>query len=181
MASVDEKMARARKVESMLCRVGTLSAVAKHLGISRERVRQIMVDGHRHGWVTYRPFYKQRACAAIVRLPAALSIAKSAKELHAQCGLDHNTGKALCQSIGITTDALRDTFMANKKAFHLQKFKAIADTLGVGETLNTSVIQSHREGKAAYNAIMRHVGGIDTARKLLGITTSLRRGRSVAI
>ncbi len=49
MRSVEEKIAIARKAESLICKFGTLGAAAKSLGVTGERVRQIMIEGHRAG------------------------------------------------------------------------------------------------------------------------------------
>ena len=180
MRSVEEKIALARQAESLLCKLGSLSAAGKHLGVTGERVRQIMVDGHRSGWVKYRPSSKRRTCAAVARLPEAIRRAKSYKELWSLCGVHESTGKALLSSIGVDTAQLDATIKANRTAYHLDRLRMVAEQLGVGNTLNTAPIQATKEGKTAYNCAIRYAGGIVAVRKALGITAEVKRGRRPA-
>ena len=180
MRSVEEKIALARQAESLLCKLGTLSAAGKHLGVTGERVRQIMVDGHRNGWVKYRPFGKRGVCAAVARLPEAIRRAKSYNELWSMCGVSAVAGKGLLSSIGVDTAQFDATIKANRTAFHINRLRMVAEQLGVGNTLNTAPIQATKEGKTAYNCAIRYAGGIVAVRKALGITAEVKRGRRPA-
>ena len=180
MRSVEEKIVRARKVESLICKFGTLGAAAKSLGVTGERVRQIMIEGHLNGWVKYRPFGKRGVCAAVARLPEAIRRAKSYNELWSMCGVSVVAGKGLLSSIGVDTAQLDATIKANRTAFHLNRLRMVAEQLGVGSTLNTAPIQATKEGKTAYNCAIRYAGGIVAVRKALGITAEVKRGRGPA-
>lgn len=177
MEGIEARILRARKAESLICKYGTLALAAPHMGVCSERVRQIMVEGHKNGWVTYRPFFKQRSCAAIAKLPQALKVAKSEAELSSLCGLDSETGRKTFRRIGLESKALRKRFAENKATFYLNRLRNVAARLGIADTLNTSVIQSCPEGKTAYNNIVRHVGGIAAARVALGVHAIVRPGR----
>ena len=174
--SVEEEIAIARQAESLLCKLGSLRAAGEHLGLSGQRVRQIMVDGHRNGWVKYRPFGKRGVCAAVARLPEAIRRAKSYNELWSLCGVSRKAGKALLSSIGVDTAQLDATIKANRTAFYLNRLRMVAEQLGVGNTLNTAPIQATKEGKTAYNCAIRYAGGIVAVRKALGITAEVKRG-----
>ncbi len=177
MRSVEEKIALARQAESLLCKMGSLRAAGEHLELSGQRVQQIMVDGHRNGWVKYRPSSNRGVCAAVARLPEAIRRAKSYNELWSLCGVSLKAGKALLSSIGVDTAQLDATIKANRTAFHLNRLRMVAEQLGVGNTLNTAPIQATKEGKTAYNCAIRYAGGIVAVRKALGITAEVKRGR----
>ena len=162
--------ARCRYVASLYCKLGTLVAVGKALGMSRERVRQLMVLGHREGWCQYQPSNKQRTCNAVAVLPAAIQEARSEKHLSALCGLGKDTGRTFFAKIGLRKADLRAMFRKNNSQFHLTRLLEIAQRLGVADTLDTTIIQADREGKAAYNSALRHFGCMKEIRKCAGIS-----------
>ncbi len=166
---------RCRYVASLYCKLGTLTAVGNAMGLTRERVRQIMNEGHRNGWCTYRPSSKQSACNAIPLLPDAIKKARSKEHLFRLCGLEFTTGSKLLKSLGLLNNGLTRTLRKNKQEFYMGRLLEEAERLGVKDTLHTGVLQSDPVGSNAYNLALRHIGGIQEIRKLAGVACTARR------
>lgn len=166
---------RCRYVASLYCKLGTLTAVADEIEVTPERVRQVMNEGHRNGWCQYRPSSKQSACNAVSVLPVAIKQARSRKHLSLLCGLDEHTGKNLFRAVGLSPASLESSFYKNKRQFFFDRLMSHARRLGVGDTLNTSVLQADKQGKAAYVSALRYFRSIRDMRRYAGISSADRR------
>lgn len=170
LSHLDSWEARCRYVASLYCKLGTLIAVGEVLGVTRERVRQLLAMGHREGWFQYQPSTKRNTCNAVAALPLAIKQARSGKHLSTLCGLDQQTSRKLLVSLGLKSTDLHHSFRKNNAQYHLDRLIEVAQRQGVGDTLDTTVIQSSREGRTAYNSALRNVGGIKEIRRRAGIS-----------
>ncbi len=107
---------------------GTLEGVAKITGVTRERVRQILVKGTKYGLFDYRgheyPYVsKESLLSALGQDPNLFRVAKL-------LNISENYGRRLLASYGITSQKIDQLRLEKRKKRAIDEYRAIKDQLG---------------------------------------------------
>ena len=144
---------------------GTLEVAGKHMGITRERVRQLLETGTRHGLFEYKPynypFVPKEKILDDYKKFLNLNDVASANNITA--GYLHK----LLTAYNITEENISPARIERHKLNCIDKYNRIKNKLGHHPT--TTELQSTSDGHALHNRIIRLWGSIDTFRELLNI------------
>lgn len=165
------------RTEELAClyeRLGTLDAVAAKVGLTRERVRQILAKGRRFGVCKYEP--RKALCDRLSLLPNALKTATTLTELGKQLGYINGAGlRDFSRKFNLPYHTMRKQIRANYRRALIHKLHQHAIRLGT-PALSTTILESDKAAVVAYNNWVRNYGGIRELRKELGIEVVYRRG-----
>ena len=165
------------RTEELAClyeRLGTLEAVAAKVGLTRERVRQILVKGRRFRVCKYEP--RKAFCNRLPLLPDAMKTATTIKELGEQLGYVGGAGiRDFFKKFGLSYRSMHKQIKANYRQALIRKLHQHAIRLGT-PALSTTVLEADNAARVAYNNWVRNYGGIHELRKELGIEVVYRRG-----
>lgn len=165
--NVDLWRARTEELACLYHQLGTLDAVAQKVGLTRERVRQILSRGRRHGICKYDP--RRALCDRLPKVPTALKRAKTMKELGQSLGYAQGANIShFIKKFGLPYKDIRRQLRANYKQDLIQRLHQHGLRLSTPE-LNTTVLESDIAARTAYNAWCRAFGGVHELRKELGI------------
>ena len=171
---VEKWRARAEELACLYERLGTLEAVSAKVGITRERVRQILAKGRRFGVCKYEP--KKALCNRLTLLPEALKTATTMKELGSQLGYVGGAGmRNFSKKFNLPYHTMPKQIRANYRRALIQKLYQHAIRLGT-PALSTTILESDMAARVAYNNWVRNYGGIHELRKELGIEVVYRKG-----
>ena len=162
---------RLKHVHQLYEDLGTLEAAGRVIGVTRERVRQLLVKGSRLGLFEYKPFEypfvpKEKLIADYRRL---LSLGRVAKANGITSGY---LGKLLT-AYRITDSTLRSLWTEGQKIRCINSYVTIKNQLGYHPT--TTVLQAKRPWRYLSMKITRLWGSFDAFRHELAIPAP-RRG-----
>lgn len=172
---------RCQELASQYCRLRSLNAVGKIHGLTREGVRQILIQGHRNGWCVYSPRVGQ---CAVLPLIAELSKTSTtwtqfSSAIRKRTGVADGTLIKLLARVGISRDRLIDQFSANRLSHYMNRFYSHAVRLGVETTFHTTTIQRDPQARVAYSRLVDGYGlGIQEIRKYFSTPFQGRRCQS---
>lgn len=159
-----------REVYGLYEKHGTLDAVGRHIGLSRERVRQLLVRGTKAGLYTYNSKKRGPACDPQKLLDDYRRLG-SVKRVAHENSLNHvHVVKALKQH-GVTSDQMRFLRDEALREHCASDFKALAEKLG--HFPNATELQ-RMAGRALYARIVNNWGSIDKLREHLNVPIPIK-------
>jgi len=168
----EEKIKKLQVAEETYNRCGTLEAAGKKLGITRERVRQLLRDGKRYGITDYQPSRK-RAKTRFEELQIVLPCSTLFNEL-----VKNIDKKKICNKYGINGGELRkliknyriessDIIHERAKKRYAKLYGKIVENLGYHPA--TTEIQKTRKWRYIHAGICNHWGNFEKFRKEFNI------------
>lgn len=151
--------------------LGTLQKVGQQIGVTRQRVRQLLVQGSKLGLFHYQPYEypyipKEKLVADYTSFPNFNEVARinhiSTSYLH-----------KLLSAYSVTEENLVAYRKEGKRLRCIQEYKQLEEK--VGHHLTTTEFQSTSKGHALHNQIIRLWGSIDAFRAALNIPKPRRR------
>lgn len=164
------KIDRYYEVFKLYRKLGTLEAVGKQLGVTRQRVRQILVKGTDIGLFEYKPYdyaYVPRD-KLITDLIKYRSLGEVAKANQISSTYLHK----LMTTYSITENNLETYRTENRRLRCIEEYIKFTDMLGHDPT--TTELQRTPTGHALHGRIVRLWGSIDTFREALRIPRPAR-------
>ena len=158
-------ISRLQGIYKMYQEEGTLEAVANKIGLTRERVRQLLVKGTKIGIFEYKPFNKPYIPKEklIDDYTEMLSLQKVAKANQ----ISVNYLKELMTAHSITESDLKSHHKVGRRQKCINLYYRIKENIGHNPT--TTELQNTREGHALHAQINRLWGSIDSFRESLNI------------
>ena len=156
---------RLRTIHNLYERFGTLDAVGKHLGLTRERVRQLLAKGKKIGLFEYNP----RGYPFVSR-EKILEDYKHAPNVFTVARLNNiSTGylRKLFTAYSITEEELSECSLEGKRAKCIEQYHHLV--VKAGHHLTTTELQTTSEGHALHSRIIRLWGTIDAFREAINI------------
>lgn len=156
---------RFRLAHKLYIELGTLEAAAKEMGLTRERVRQLLVKGDRLGLFQYKPFnypYISRE-----KLVSDWTLLLSAGKVAAVNDISSSYLKKLMTAYAITEDEIAIFKQDGRRARCIEQYNRLRDHLGHHPT--TTELQNTTGGHTLHARINRLWGTIDTFRESLNI------------
>ena len=173
------------RTEELAClyhQLGTLEKVAAKVGLTRERVRQILTKGRKHGLCKYSP--RQALCDRLPKLPEILATATTFKEVGLRLGYTANTNSGLTFLIRkfnlprqAITKQLKANYLRNLRIELATRLQQHGIRLGT-PALSTTILERDTAAKVDYTRWTRQFGGIHELRKELGIEVEIEKGWS---
>lgn len=156
---------RLLRLHALYRELGTLEAVGRRMGLTRERVRQLLVKGTKLGVFEYRPYdypiiEKDKLVTDYARFLSADRAAK-ANNISAQYL------RKLLTAYGVSSKQLRGLRAQARKRHCVAQHRRIAQELGHPPT--TTELQDTRAGHSLHMRINRLWGSIDAFREELQI------------
>lgn len=164
---------RAIKVKQLYDLLGTYEAVAKQLGVTRERVRQILHRGTARGWFELEIHGKRGWAKKLFTLQTrdirdAILKSGSVHRVAKQLGLPSHLLMRLCDARGLDMEELR---REHKERKTLGEYKEIVQELGYHPS--ASILQKRKKWRAVGARIQRLWGSIAAFRRSFGIEARL--------
>ena len=165
---------RILKINKLYNELGSLPAVAKLSGSSREWIRQILEKGNSYGTIVYKPHYLKRfdelakeiSKKDLENLLYKLgSIRKVCRYLREKNNISSYMINKLMKLYDIDTNYIK--CLSKKKKIHC-KYEEVVQELGFHIT--TTIMNNRPQLRALYAKILRIWGTIDNFRKEYGIT-----------
>lgn len=165
---------RLTKVHVLYKEHGTLEAVGREMGLTRERVRQLLVKGSRLGLFEYKPFTfpyvpKEKLIADYTHFLSLSKVAQINK-------ISPSYLRKLMTAYSITHNELDFCAKEARKARCVEQYNRIMDKLGHHPT--TTELQATSEGHTLHTRINRLWGSIDAFRQELNIPKPPQGSRS---
>lgn len=166
VAAKPSMVGRLNEVYRLYEQEGTLEAVGRRIGVTRERVRQLLVKGSQLGLFNYKPFEypfvpKEKLLEDYKNQLSLIHVAKinsiSTTYLH-----------KLFTAYGISGTDLRSAWLAGKKIRYIGSYNRIKDELGHHPT-TTELQQQSKSWRGLYTNITRLWGSYDAFRQELNI------------
>jgi len=154
-----------KNVYALYQNLGTLEAVGHHLGVTRERVRQLLEQGNKWGLFNYTP--RNYPFVPKEKLIADYKKASNLGAVARLNGVSVNYLQKLLTAYSVTERHLESYRTEARKAECIEGFNRIADEIGHPPT--SFELQRARKGRALYNRITRLWGSIRTFRAELSI------------
>ena len=156
---------RLRTIHNLYMQLGTLDAVGKHVGLTRERIRQLLNKGKKIGLFEYNPreypFVSKEKILETYRQTSSLS----------RVARLNNISTAYLQKLftaySITEQELTDCRLEGRRAKCIEQYKNLAEK--AGHHLTTTELQSTSEGHSLHSRINRLWGTIDAFRQAINI------------
>ena len=152
--------------------LGSLRRVAEKVGLTAERVRQLLEKGNRRKVCQYSGQY--RMCAKLPYLAEAFQTAESWEEVSRFIGYGQkhryqggSATKKLCRKFGISTHRQRQ-FRANRRARLLRQCRIYMEMFHT-PLLSSTILQRTAAGHAFYESLRREFGSIKHVRRQLGL------------
>lgn len=172
MFTAEEKKNRILTTAKIYSETKSLTVTGQKLNLTRERVRQVLLEGQKMGLIQYTPsdtLKKDDFNSLIEKYPRTELVHKiieagtRAKAIE-NLGLDQLTGKQLIKHYNITRqDYLSDTFRNKYMADYVKLFNELGHHPSVTE------LQEDKKTRILYNALCRYWGGIENFRKEFGV------------
>lgn len=166
--ALDKKTSRFQQVKEVYDRLGTLEKAGKELGLTRERIRQILSKGEKLGLFEYR-----RPGVNLKSLKQELTREVLIKDIESLCSeikicvkysINKKKLKSLLRHFGIDFKEYQRATRAGK---YMKWYSKIVDDLGYHPA--TTELNSRPEWRKVWVGIDRHWGNIDNFRKEFGI------------
>lgn len=156
---------RLRTIHNLYGQLGTLEAVGKQVGLTRERVRQLLTKGKKIGLFEYNPreypFVSKEKL--VDDFKKALSLSRIARLNNISTAYLHK----LFTAYSITEKELTSYRLEARRAKCIEQFRTIAES--IGHHPSSTELQRVGKGRALYNRIVRYWGSIDNFRAQLSI------------
>jgi hypothetical protein len=158
-------MERLKKVHDLYKKCGTLEAAGKEMGVSRERVRQLLTKGSRLGFFEYRPFdypylSKEKLIADYSRYPSMSRVA------HVN-GIGASYLRRLITAYGITEEDLRTSRHKRSRSTCQEEYQCVVNVLG--HHPSTTELQADSSFGVLYRRIKKLWGSFDAFRDELNV------------
>jgi len=169
------KIDKLKKVKEVYDRCLTLQKAAEELGITRERVRQLLREGERLGLFKYE-VYREKRIEELLQKYDRNSLVKEIKmfispsKICLKLNITHNEFKKLLDYFSIDYQEYRRLARMGKC---LEEYSLIVDTLGHHPT--TTEMNSRKEWRLTWRKISRLWGNIENFRKEFGIEKPKQR------
>lgn len=172
---LDKNAKRYQQVKEIYERLGTLEKVGKELNLTRERVRQLLQKGAKHGVFDYvlnreKRFkdisQKYNRDSIINEIKSSINPPIICERLGVKSSEFHN----LLEYFEIDYSEYRKLALKGK---YMNKYSQIVDTLGHHPT--TTEMVGKREWRTVWGAIFRNWGNMSNFRKEFGIEIPKRR------
>lgn len=162
-----DRVERLQAIYNLYKQVGTLEAVGKQVGVTRERVRQLLTQGDRIGLFEYNPReYPFISKDKIIEdYKKTLSLSRVARLNNISTSYLHE----LFTAYSITVQDLADYCAEGRRARCIEQYKNLVDK--AGHHLTTTELQSTSEGHALHTRINRNWGTINAFREAFNIPT----------
>lgn len=160
---------RIQQLSRWYCQLGTLQAVGQKAGgLTRERVRQLLSYGRRHGVCRYSP--RERCCQRVAQLPVALQTATSLAELARALGYrGKGYGKWFLPLLGIELADVEPRLQANRRRRLVEMFRAGLQQAGIDDASSYQIVRARPELRAVYEQMRREFGSVRQIREALGL------------
>lgn len=151
----------------------SLTATGKQINLSKERVRQMLLEGKQMGLIDYVPADQERSqnFKSVTEKYSKEQIVEALKSHDNMfkgfqtLGLTRRMGKILLKHYGITkADYHTDKFRAK----YIEEYVALQDKLG--HHPSTTELQSDAKTRTLYNALCKYWGGIQQFRAEFGVS-----------
>ena len=162
---------RLQRIHKLYKELGTLEAVGEQVGLTRERVRQLLVKGRDIGLFEYKPYEylrisKDKLIGDYIHSPNLGSVAKMNR-------ISRNYLRKLLTAYSISKKQLAEYRTEHKRARCIEQYTRLADK--AGHHLTTTELQSTSEGRSLHNHIYRLWRAIDAFREACNIPKPPRR------
>lgn len=170
-------MHRAEELSCLYHKLGTLEAVAAKVGITRERVRQILTKGRQHGICKYSP--RQALCDRLPKLPDVLKTASTFNEVGRQLGYAGDGLSFLIKKFNLPRRSIKkqikENYLRNLRVKLALRLQQHGRRLGT-PALSTTILEQDTLAKTDYTRWARRFGGIHELRKELGLEVRVEKG-----
>lgn len=164
-----DQAVKLKQVYSLYQELGTLDSVGQRLGVTRERVRQLLRKGAVAGLFDYETTSKRKVKQLSQRLDKrtlALALERSnVHEVAREYGTSDTVIIKLCEANQLETKELR---------LHARKQRCLTEYMdvveGLGKHPSTFELQRQPNGRALYNRMTALWGSFPNFRKAYGIT-----------
>ncbi len=156
---------RLRKVYELYENCGTLEAVGRKMGLSRERVRQLLNSGSRLGLFEYKPYdypyiSREKLIADFSMHPSLDRVARANKVTVGYL-------RKLMAAHGISDSDIKEHKSKRRQSICLEEYQCIVNVLGHHPT--TTELEADPAFRLLYNKIKRLWGSFDAFRNELNI------------
>jgi hypothetical protein len=156
---------RLRNIHALYEQLGTLAAVGKHLGLTRERVRQLLNKGKKIGLFDYNPReYPYVPKDKIIDDYKKMGNLSDVARLN---GISNSNLHKLLTAYSINEKELADYRKESKRTECIEKYQELVEK--AGHHLTTTELQSTSKGHSLHSRINRLWGTIDNFRAALSI------------
>lgn len=161
---------RLRTIHELYNQLGTLEAVGKQVGLTRERVRQLLAKGKKIGLFEYNP--REYPYVSKEKIIEDYKKTQSANRVARLNNILSSYLRKLLTAYSITEQQLADYRFDWKRAKCIEQYNRMVESSG--HHLSSGELQSRPTGRALYARITRFWGSIDTFREELNIPTPVR-------
>lgn len=159
------RIERLQTIHNLYKQLGTLEAVGEQVGLTRERIRQLLAQGDKIGLFKYSPReYPFVSKAKIIEdYKEALSLYRVARLNNISASYLHQ----LFTAYSITDQDLADYGIEGRRAKCIKQYKSLADK--AGHDLTTTELQNTSGGHSLHNRLIRYWGTIHAFREAFNI------------
>jgi hypothetical protein len=156
---------RLQSIHKLYKELGTLEAVGEHVGLTRERVRQLLSKGRGIGLFEYKPYEypsisKDKLIGDYIHSPNLGYVAKINR-------ISQHYLRKLLTAYSISKEQLAECRTEHKRARCIEQYTRLADK--AGHHLTTSELQRTSEGHTLHSRIYRLWCTIDAFREAFNI------------
>jgi hypothetical protein len=159
------RIERLQNIFDLYKQVGTLEAVGEQVGLTRQRIRQLLVQGDRMGLFKYIPYeYPFVSKEKIIEdYKKTTSFSRVARLNNIPTTYLHK----LLTAYSITQEELADFRVEGRRARCIEQYDYLVDA--AGHHLTTTELQSTSKGHSLHNRINKLWGAIDAFREACNI------------
>ena len=169
-------VARLQTLHTLYERLGSLGAVGRQVGLTRERVRQLLVKGAQRGLFAYSP--RRYPCVPKERIIEEYTRIQSISRVARLNHISESHLKKLFLEYSITEPQLARYRLEGRRARCLQEYLEMVKA--AGRHLTSGDLHRHSAGLALYARIIRCWGSIHTFRRALKIPRPPRSVRRIS-
>jgi hypothetical protein len=162
---------RLQRIHKLYKELGTLEAVGEQVGLTRERVRQLLVKGRGIGLFEYKPY--EYPCISKDKLIGDYMYSSNLGYVAKINQISWNYLRKLLAAYSISKERLAECRTENRRARCIEQYTRLADK--TGHHLTTTELQSTSEGRSLYNRIYKLWCTIDAFREAFNIPKPPRR------
>lgn len=164
-----KKRQKAIEVKKLYDTLGTYETVARALGITRERVRQILEDAAEREWLFHETKHDQKRKFLTDRLPKEKFVTEllahgSIQKLAKRLGMKANNIKELANQYNVDVSELRERYLIKKV---LRQYEEMVNELGYHPT--TTVMQRNKKWRSLNSRICHIWGSMNNFRREFGL------------
>jgi hypothetical protein len=156
---------RLRTLNGLYNQLGTLEAVGKQVGLTRERVRQLLSKGKKMGLFEYSP--REYPYVSKEKIIEDYKNTRGINRVARLNNIPLAYLKKLLTAYSITEQQLADHRLEGKRAKCIEQYRQLVDK--AGHHLTTTELQGTSGGHSLHNRINRLWGTIDNFRETLNI------------